>query len=199
MAIAVLGMVGGSSVIEPLAKELENENSRIRRAAIETLGRIADPKVVPTLIAYFPKADEAEKGMVLTALSHHFHPDVVKLMLSLLADVETYSALRLKSALGLGNLRAREAVRLLVGIMLNTAEPTGLRLTCVSALGKFSKDEDYAIAGLIGALADERLAEAASMALSRITRRYLGADKARWEKWFREERDAERKQPAVRH
>jgi HEAT repeat protein len=185
-AIRVLGSVGGPSVIGPLAKELDSPKAGIRLAVIRALGSIAHPNSVPPLLAFYPKANDAEKVQILSAFSSQPHAGALKLMMGELENPKTYPAIRRSAALSLGNVVAKPAINLLVKITLDTTEDEGLRLTCVQALGKFGDHDDYAIAGLIGALADKKLAEAASISLSRITRRYFGTSKEKWTDWFQE-------------
>ena len=116
-----------------------------------------------------------------------------------LTNTDTYPALRRRSALALGNLGARPAIPILVKVMLNTAEQAGLRLTCVQALGKFSDRDDAAIAGLIGALGDKRLADTAAISLSRVTKRFFGTNKTKWEEWFQKHRRKRATTPRVGH
>lgn len=183
-AIRVLGSVGGPGVIDLLAKELENEKASIRLAVIRAIGGIIHPRAAPPLLAFYPKANDAEKVQILSAFGKHPHPDVVKLLMSELENQKTFPAIRRSSALVLGHLVARPAIRLLVKVMLDTTEQRGLRLTCAQALGKFGDRDDYAIAGLIGVLADRKIADTAAISLSRITRRYFGTSKERWTEWF---------------
>jgi HEAT repeat protein len=193
-AIRVLGVVGGPAVIVPLSLQLTSPKASIRQAVIRALGEIGHPDAVPPLLDFYPKGNEAEKVQILSALANHPHPLAVKLMTEELENPKTYAPLRQRSALTLGNLVARPAVKTLVKIMLNTAEPTGLRLTCAQALGNFGDHDDEAIAGLIGALADKRIADTAAVSLSRVTKCYHGTSKEKWTEWFQkwlQERDRE--------
>ena len=198
-AIRVLGEVGGPGVIAPLAKQLDSPKASIRQAVIKALGSIHHPDVVPYLINYYPKANDAEKGQILSGLANHPHVEAMRLLVAELTGTKTYPALRRRAALALGNLRAQHTIPVLVKIMLNTAEPTGLRLTCAQALGKFSDRDDQAIAGLIGALADKRIGDTAALSLSRITKRFFGTDKQKWQDWFERHRSRRDRKQRVGH
>jgi len=197
-AIIVLGSVGGPGVIAPLAKQLESPTARIRWAVIRAIGGIVHPDSVPPLLAFYPKANDAEKSQILAVFSQHPHPDVIELLINELQNRKTFAPLRRRSALTLGLLQAPAAVRPLVAVMLDTTEQTGLRMTCAQSLGQFSDREDYAIAGLIGALADKRIAETASLSLARVTKRYFGKDKEKWTAWFEKWRRQRARNPNAR-
>jgi HEAT repeat protein len=195
-AIRILGFVGGPAVIPPLAKQLEEGKASNRRTVIRALGNIRHADAARALVAFYPKGNEAEKVDVLEALSQHPHPDAVALLIAQMEDAKAFAAVRRRSALSLGILRAPTAVMPLRTILLNTAESDGLRLTCVQALGNYSDRDDAAVAGLIGALADRKMAEESALALSRITRRYFGTNKEKWTEWFQQWRqDRDRNQP----
>jgi len=198
-AIRVLGQVGGPGVIAPLATQLTSPKASVRLAVIKALGGIRNPDVVPHLIQYYPKANDAEKGQMLSVLANHPHPEALRLLVSELTNTQTFPALRRRSALTLGDLVARPAIPVLVKIMLNTTEQAGLRLTCAQALGKFSDRDDEAIAGLIGVLADKKIADTAAISLSRVTKRFFGTDRKKWEEWFQEHRRTRGQQKRVGH
>ena len=198
-AIRVLGKVGGPGVIAPLAKQLDSPKASIRQAVIEALGNIYHPDVVPYLIKYYPKANDAEKGLILSALGNHPHADAMRLLIDELMNTKAYPALRRRAAHALGKLHAQHTIPVLVKVMLNTAEHTGLRLACVKALGNFSDRDDAAIAGLIGALSDRRLAETAALELNRITKRFFGTDKQKWEDWFEKFRTQRDRRQRIGH
>ena len=191
-AIRVLGVVGGAAVIPPLAKQLTEGKASSRRAVIQALGSIRRPESAAALVQFYPKANDAEKVDILGMLSVHPHPEAVALMISEMDNLKAFPAVRRRAALSLGNLRAPQGIAPLVKVLLNTAESEGMRITCAQSLSNFTDRDDAAIAGLIGALADKKIAEEASLALARMTRRYFGADKDKWTQWFqqwREERD----------
>jgi len=191
-AIRVLGAVGGSAVITPLSKQLASPKASVRQAVIRALGEIQDPNAVPPLLEFYPKGNEAEKVQILSAFANHPHPGAVKLMIDELENPKTYAPLRQRSALALGTVVARPAIKTLVRVMLDTAEQTGLRLACAEALGNFGDHDDDAITGLIGVLSDKRIAETAAISLSRITHSYQGTSKEKWTEWFQkwvQERD----------
>ena len=198
-AIVVLGVVGGPGVIAPLAKQLDSPKARIRWAVIRAIGGIPHPDSVPPLLAFYRKANDAEKSQILAVFGQHPHPDVVELLISELQNRKTFAALRRRSALTLGTLKAPTAVKPLVTVMLDTTQQTGLRMTCAQSLGQFSDREDYAIAGLIGALADKGIAETASLSLARVTKRYFGTDKDKWLAWFEKRRNQRNRSPNVGH
>ena len=185
-AIRVLGMVGGPAVVAPLAKKLDEGKLTSHRAVIEALGNIRHPDAAAALVKFYPKANDAEKVDIFRALSTHPHPAAIELMTGQLRDVKVYPAVRRRAALSLGNLRATAAIPALSKALLNTTEDENLRLTCVQALGNFSDRDDAAIAALIGALADKKMADEASLALNRVTHRYFGADKEKWTEWFQQ-------------
>ena len=151
-AIAILGAVGGPGTVIPLAEMLKDRVSMIRLAAIEALGKVKDPRAVPPLMKFYENANEAEKGEILSALSEYDKPEVVVLMMKQLLDVNSLKALRLQSALGLGKLRARPAIKAMVALMLHPKESLEIREACTKALGNFNSYDDYAVVVLIGAL-----------------------------------------------
>lgn len=183
-AIRIMGNVGGPGVVGPLAQELKSPTARIRMAVITALGNIHVAEAAMHLINYYPKANPAEKTRVLAALGKHPHPAGVKLLMDELNNQKAYPALRRRAALSLGTLKVPFAIKPLVNIMLKTSEHRGLRLTCVQALANFTDRNDDAIAGLIGALADDKLKSPAALALNRITRRYFGTNQEKWTDWF---------------
>ncbi len=184
-AIRVLGAVGGPAVIAPMAKQLETKTDK-RRVLIEAIGMIRSPDAAKALIAFYPKADDAEKVQILGVLASHPIVESVTLLVSELENPKTFLAVRRRAALSLGMLKAPGGIHPLVKILLNTAEDDGLRRSCVGALANFGDHDDDAIAGLIGCLPDKKLAEDAAVALNRITRRYFGTDKQKWAEWFQE-------------
>jgi HEAT repeat protein len=191
-AIRILGAVGGTGVIPPLAKELAEGKASSRRAVIRALGAILHPDAAKALVAFYPKANDAEKVDILSAFANHPYSEAVALMIGELENPKTYPAVRRRAALTLGALRAPAGIKPLVKALLNTVEQDGLRITCAQALGEYGDHDDQAIAGLIGALADKKIAEEASFSLSRVTKRYFGVDKQKWTEWFqqwRQERD----------
>ncbi|HUV39192.1 MAG TPA: HEAT repeat domain-containing protein [Planctomycetota bacterium] len=186
-AIRVLGKVGGSRIVDLLGEQLGSDKAAIRLAVITALGDIPNPKAAEYLLAYYPKAkNEAEKGRILSAFGKHPHPAVVKLLIDELENPETYPAIRRRAALVIGTLKAKPGIKPLVDIMLKTSEHHGLRVTCTQALGNFGDRDDYAIAGLIGALADDKLREIAALSLNRVTDRYFGTNQEKWTEWFQE-------------
>jgi HEAT repeat protein len=192
LAIRVLGSLGDPSAIPTLAAELKADRPTVRQAVIKTLGEIDSADAVPPLLDCYPSANDAEKVLIIASLNRHGDPRSFPLLIRELQDPKVYPAVRRRAALALGSMVAQEAIEPLVKIILNTAEDNGLRLTCIQALANYSERDDYAIAGLIGVMADKRMAEPAALALSRITRRYFGTDKTKWENWFhqwRQERD----------
>jgi HEAT repeat protein len=183
-AIRILGAIGDPAVIPPLSKLLDSPKASVRQAAVRALGDLKNPNAVPPLLAFYPKGNEAEKVQILAALANHPHPAAVKLMTDELENPKTYAPLRQRAALSLGALAAPSAVTTLVRIMRDPAEQEGLRLTCVHALGNFSDRDDDAIVGLIDALSDKSLADAAAISLSRVTRVYLGTSSEKWTEWY---------------
>ncbi len=167
-AIRVLGAVGGPAVIAPLAKQLDQGRASSRRAVIRALGSIRAPDSAKALVAFYPKANDAEKVEILGVLSIHPHPSAIALMIAELGNLKTYPAVRRRAAMSLGALKATDGIRPLVKVLLNTAEADGLRITCAQALGDFSDRDDQAIAGLIGSLPDKKVAEESALALNRI-------------------------------
>jgi HEAT repeat protein len=182
-AIRVLGSLGDPAVIAPLSKLLDSPKATVRQAVIRALGDLRFPDAVPPLLAFYPKGNDAEKVQILSALANHPHPDAVKLLTSELQNPKTFAPLRQRSALSLGNLGARSAVKTLVAVMSDPAEQEGLRTTCAQALGNFTDRDDEAIDGLISVLSDKALADTAAVALSRITHLYLGVSKGKWTEW----------------
>jgi HEAT repeat protein len=183
-AIRVLGATGGPGVIAPLTRQLTEGKASTRRAVISALASTRRPEAAKALVEFYPKASDAEKVDILAVLSGFPEPGVVDLMIRELSTPKTFAPLRVRAALSLGILRAKDGIMPLRVVLLDLTEPDGLRLTCATALGNFSNRDDDAVLGLIGALADKKIAQSASLALSRITNQYFGVDQAKWKTWF---------------
>jgi HEAT repeat protein len=187
--------LGGVAALKPLAAVLRSSDARERRAAVEALGQIANPSVVPLLKAALQDAESAVRRAGLEALVRAGDPSAVEAVTGKLTDsdpqvraaaivalvglngsqaVEPLVAslqdpsweVRSASAAALGKLRDRQAVKPLQAVLRD--EDEDVRRAAAEALALIGDPES--IEGLALALADEQssVRNAVLLALRRI-------------------------------
>lgn len=154
----------GAAAIEPLKAVINDEDSQVRRHAIDALTIIADTRVVQVLISALRDEDSGVRVAVVEALAQFPDTRVLAPLTQALRDPASH--VRASAANVLGKLGDPSCVLRLVGALKDSS--WDVRKAVVEALGRLK--DPRAVDGLSEALkdADNDVREAAVESLSQI-------------------------------
>jgi HEAT repeat protein len=130
-AIYALGEIGGEKVIAPLIYCAGRPEADIRAAAVETLGRLAEPATLPVLLERLDDQNTAIQARAITALSNfpasaQLYDRLRPYLTASSGDLEAEAALTLAR---LGDLTSTDAI-----IALLTSPHASTRMAAATAL-----------------------------------------------------------------
>jgi len=133
-AIYALGEIGGPEVIAPLVYCADRPEVDIRSAAVEILGRLADPSTLPVLLERLNDQNAAIQGRAITALSNFSPSSSVcdRLRPFLKADDGDLEA---EAALALARLKDRASINATISLLASPYAST--RKAAATALSLF--------------------------------------------------------------
>jgi HEAT repeat protein len=170
--------------IDEWMKLLYSEDPAIRTSAIISLLGLNLPTVYDSLIGVLKNSENDEVRISLIKAFGFAGDDsrALDCMIDLLASEK--KAVRVASANALGNIRTENAIKEMIGVLLNTQNPVESRILITGALAKTRSRE--AVKPLISVLEsdDNGLRTAAHDALVEITKQSNGIDKSFWQEWW---------------
>lgn len=192
-AIGALGLSRQTSAVPGLIKQLNNENASVRISVIQALASLGDRLATEPMMALLAKGgDDYQRVTLVAALGSLKDPKAVPTLAALAKDGGAPDSLRQRAIMSLGRINSPDALPVLIQLAGSPGQAMQLRQVAVGALGDFG---DAAIPTLLESLSEKGLANEASLALSRITGRYLGTDKDAWTKCCNEYLQRKRLQP----
>ncbi|MER0204443.1 MAG: NACHT domain-containing protein [Nitrosomonas sp.] len=152
------------NTLQKLITALEDENSDVRQAAIQALGKIGDKAAIEPMILTLKDNDPFIRWITVTALEEIRDKAAIELLILAINDEDLL--VRQEAVEALGRIGDKAAIKPLI-LALND-EDLDVRQTAVEALGKIG--DKAAIESLILALNDEDLfvRQEAAEALGRI-------------------------------
>ena len=166
-AATALGALGSPEAVEPLVTAMRDkrEDSDVKLAAAEALGRIRDPSIVPTLCAQLEEVDEWASPRVAHVLVQ-FGKDAVEPLLDAIRSSDSLNS-RVWSTQVLGKIGDGKAVVPLIRRLHDRSEQ--MRLSVAAALGDIA--DNRALRPLVEVILRDPVAAVraqAAVALGRI-------------------------------
>ncbi|MGE5358759.1 MAG: HEAT repeat domain-containing protein [Bacteroidales bacterium] len=163
-AVKIAGYFGYAQCIDALIARCRDEDEEVRRAALEHLPFLDDPRVVPTLVTALAEDTPRARSAAAHALGRVEDQDVGGPLLEALRDADSW--VRYFAVRAVGQHRMATAVDTISGI-LRTDPAMHVRLAAIEALGAIGSEEAVAaLAPLCGETGD--LASAALRALGGV-------------------------------
>jgi len=136
----LLSEMGDAKLLEEVARCLDHQDGRVRRAAVRALWKLGGPASAPPLITVFPISDPETQLEILFGFSHIQSAEAVPVLGEFAANSQTPDKMRIKTAEVLGQIGHPAAIPFLTdlirrrGRIFTSAEPLELRLAAAQAL-----------------------------------------------------------------
>jgi HEAT repeat protein len=186
LAARALGQIGGLNSIPQLIKLLDDQQQNVRAAAAIALGNFHHPRAAQMLMDALPAASASARADMIYALAHINDIISVPFLIERLPNEEP--KVRAAIVYTLGKSRDARATRVLLASLSD--EDATVRANGVHALGNYYSPE--VIEALLTMLDDQvqQVNEAAVEALFMLTGKDYGLDKAKWQQWWQQQKQA---------